>query len=72
MGRKELNKQTKEKMYCQNTQGSLIESLVSFGNTCFHFKPFQGLFQLFWGKAPGLNWGKNKAFGVIFGIFLEV
>ena len=29
----------------------------------------QGLFQLFWEKAPGLNWGKNMRH---FGNFLEV
>ena len=32
----------------------------------------QGLFQLFWEKAPGLNWEKYAAFWIILGIFIEV
>ena len=39
--------------------------LISACSVCLH----RGLFQLFWEKAPGLNWEKYAAFRVILGIF---
>ena len=45
---------------------TVLQSLKKLCTLCV-----QGLFQLFWEKAPGLNWEKYAAFWVILGIFFE-